>query len=94
VRQQPEHRALGLASQPGHQVGSHRVHAEQRDLQAGPLEPVGEVLLSRALVAGRVDRVDPQQLPQHGHSLVLQIDAGHSGLLYSVIAHERLTMTP
>ena len=70
VREQPQHRARRLAAQAGHQVRPLGVLAHRRKLEAGRAQRHADQLLRRALVAGRVDRVDAQQALEQGHRLV------------------------
>jgi hypothetical protein len=72
MREQRERRAAACASQPRDEVrplGHLRV---QLALDARVLQEVAEQLRRRGLVAGRVRRVDADQLPQELDRLVAQ----------------------
>jgi hypothetical protein len=62
VREQPEHRPIGVSAQARDEVGSLEVGADHRDLEPGPLEQPREVLLGRPLVAGRVHGVEANEV--------------------------------
>ena len=64
VAEQAEGLARRLARQPGDQVRAPGLGGEQLALEAGVAEARGEQLLGRALVAGRVDGVEADQLAE------------------------------
>ena len=72
VREVAERRAVA-AAQRGDEVRALRLGAVELDLEPGVGQVVREPLLTRALVAGRVDRVEPDQLAQDLGGLVLQV---------------------
>jgi len=61
VGEQAQGRSLALTAQAGDQVRALGGAPEQLALQAGLGEQGGEVLLGGALVAGGIDRVEPDQ---------------------------------
>ncbi len=65
VAQIAQRRAVSrLAAQPGHEVGTVGLGAEQLALEPRPRQVVGQVFLGRALVARGVDGVEGDQLRQ------------------------------
>ena len=81
VREQPEHRPGLMPAQATHHVGALGIGLDQLDLQAGRAQPRRHELLRGALVAGRIGRVEPQQLAQQCNGLVLEHDGSLAALV-------------
>jgi len=67
-----------LGRQVGHQVRPVVVGRDQFGPEAGVPQVAGEELDCRALVAGRVDRVEADQLTQDVGGLPLKVVCGHA----------------
>jgi len=77
VAEQAQHRAVVAAAQRRHQIRAVLVGRQQLRLESRRAQVGVEMLDRRALVAGRVDRVETDQLAEQLHRLVLQLVCGH-----------------
>ena len=82
VAQQAQGRPVGRPGQPRDQVRPPLDLGQQLDLEARALEQVAQELLGGLLVAGRVDRVEPDQALQELGGVTLQIGGlGHPAMV-------------
>jgi len=80
VREQAQRRPVARAAQARDEVRALLGTTEQRDLEARIAQHPGEQLLGRALVTGRVDRVEAHEALQQLGRLALEVLAHRSRL--------------